>query len=275
MAVGLTAPAVIRSELVDGCSAATALRCSPSLRAVVPMARGPAVVACLATYGGGLVGGDRLELELAAGAGSTLAIGSQSTTKVYRCPDAPAELTATAQVGGGALLAMLPEPTSLFAGSRYRQRIAIDCAAGASLAWLDAVSAGRVAGGEVWRQEAYDARLELRSDGRLLARDALRLDPPLAAERLAGAAVVATLWLLGPRCADAAAAAADLAAAHRPGERGLWLGWSRLPGGGVLRAAAAAHETCTHAVRAATAPLDPQFGGAPWRRLASVELACT
>ncbi len=262
-------------ERVDGLSAATTWASSDTLKLMLPCPRGDAVVACAATYGGGLVSGDRIVLDLTVAENAALTIGTQSTTKVYRSTGADAEQHITARVANGALLASLPEPVSCFADSRFLQRVAIDLAADASLAWLDAVSAGRVSNAESWSMARYDSRTDLRLDGRLFAREALRLDHGSAAERLGRHVICATLWLIGPRCAAAAAAASELARTHRPGEQGLMLAASPVTGGCVLRGAAMSHEILNHTMRSLTATLADQLGDAPWLRLASVEMTCT
>lgn len=264
-------------ELVDGASAAVGWRAGDPLKLMLPRPRGPAVWACAATYGGGLVAGDRIGLDLAVGAGAALFVGTQSTTKVFRSDDgAEAAMRTTARVATSGLLASLPEPVSCFAGSRYRQEADLDLDPGASLAWLDAVNAGRVARGESWQLASCRTTTRLRVGGRLAARDALRLDPshPVA-PRLAGIASLASLFLIGPRCAAAAAAAQAVVQARQPGADGLWLTASPLADGCLLRGAAATHQALAACLRLAIQPLADELGGDPWRRLASVEVPCT
>jgi len=266
--------ALLGAELVDGLSSATAWRSSSQLKLMLPRPRGTAVWACAATYGGGLVAGDRIALDLTVGAGAALCLGTQSTTKVYRSTGAEAVQEVSGEVAAGGLLAILPEPLSPFAGSRYRQRSVLRAAAGASLAWLDTVSAGRLSRDERWQQAAYDARLDLLLDGRLILRDTLRLDAGSPA-RLAGWAALSTLLLIGPRTAEAAQAARALAELHRPGDDGLLISASPVADGILLRLAAADPEALAGRIRAVIAPLAQPLDGDPWRRLASVEIACT
>lgn len=267
----------LRVELVDGAAAATVWSAAEPLKLLLPRPRGPAVWACAATYGGGLVAGDAVRLDLDVGPGAALFLGTQATTKVYRSTGATATQAMAVRVAAGGLLAALPEPVSCFAGSRYAQRVDIALEDGASLAWLDAVSAGRIARGERWELASYASRTDLVRAGRLVLSDRLRLDPahPLAA-RFGDHAVVSTLLLAGPRCAAAAAAARDLAAARRPGADGLTLAASPLGGDGcLLRLAAVDHEILARTLRGVISPLSGPLDGDPWRRLASVETPCT
>jgi urease accessory protein len=266
--------AALGVERVDGASAATTWRSSDVLKLLLPRPRGAAVWACAATYGGGLVGGDRVGLDLTVGSDAALCLGTQSTTKVYRTTGGTAEQTLTASVADGGLLAILPEALAPFAGSRYRQRNRLDVAAGGSLAWLDGVTAGRMARDERWRQDAYDSRTDVLLAGRLVLRETLRLDAGTAT-RMGAHDAIATLLLTGPRLTEAAQAARALAELHRPGEDGLFAAATPLGDGCVLRLCAATSEAISRRLHAVLAPLSAQLDGDPWRRLASVELACT
>lgn len=261
-------------ELVDGLSSATGWRSSSGLKLMLPRPRGPAVWACAGTYGGGLVAGDRIGLDLQVGAGAALCLGTQSTTKVFRStgPEAVQELRGA--VASGGLLAILPEPLAPFAGSRYRQRTVLRVATGGSLAWLDTVSAGRIACDERWQMAGYDARTDLEIDGRLVLRDTLRLGAD-AATRLGRHIAVTTLLLVGPRAAEAAQAARSLAELHTPGEDGVLTSASPLADGVLLRIAALDLEILAGKVRTILSALSEPLDGTPWLRLASVEIACT
>jgi len=241
---------------------------------MLPRPRGAAVWACAATYGGGLVAGDRIALDLQVQAGAALCLGTQSTTKVFRSTGAEAAQELSGDVAAGGLLAILPEPLSPFAGSRYRQRTTLRVATGGSLAWLDTVSAGRIACDEHWRHEAYDARTDLMIGGRLVLRDTLRLGPDTPS-KLGGHVAVTTLLLVGPRSAQAVSVGRSLAEQHRPGHNGLLITCSPVADGVLLRLAAMDLEVLGRTVRSIIAPLSEPLDGDPWRRFASVEIACT
>lgn len=262
-------------ELVDGLSAATGWHASDPLKLLLPRPRARAVWACAATYGGGLVAGDTVGLDLRVGPGAALFLGTQATTKVYRSTGATARQTIRASVAGGALLANLPEPVSCFAGSRFAQRVDISLETGASVAWLDAVSAGRVACGERWELDSYVSRTDLSLDGRLLLSDRMRLERGNLPDRFSGYAMVATLLLVGPQCAAATEAARTLATTHQPGADGLLATVSPLADGCMLRCAVVDHEVLARTVRGVIAPLSGPLDGDPWCRLASVESSCT
>jgi len=100
------------------------------LRVLTPRNHGRAAWAYTSTLGGGMVDGDaiRLRVEVAPGAAAVLA--SQGQNRVYRSVHGcRSELAA--EVGEGAFLALLPDPTVCFAGASYRQKTELRLAAGA------------------------------------------------------------------------------------------------------------------------------------------------
>lgn len=263
--------AELRCERIAGASAVTAARAGDPLKLLVPRPRGLAALAYATTYGGGLLGGDRVALEVAVGADARLALGTQASTKVYRARDdlRPAEWSLEAGVGGGGLLVSLPDPVCCFAGARYRQRQRIALAADASLVWLDTLAAGRSARGERWAFAAVDARTAIDRAGLPLVRDGLRLEAgrglPLA-ERFGDGEAIATLIVLGPLVAPLAAALlAELASTPAGGEP--LVSASPLADGAIVRLAACSPAAVADWLRARVAPaLAPLLDHHPWDR---------
>ncbi|GAO15780.1 uncharacterized protein UV8b_03099 [Ustilaginoidea virens] len=142
------------------------------------------VLVFLLSYGGGLVGGDAVELSIHVRANTSLSLVTQGHTKVFRSPSADVVTSQliNVQVGSGAALCLLPDPVQPFQDSVYRQTQIFRLAAGASLCLLDWVTAGRTARGESWSLVKWTGRNEvwLQSDdeargSRLLVRDAVVL----------------------------------------------------------------------------------------------------
>ena len=289
-------------EVVAGASALVACRASSPLRLLAPRPRGAAVWIVAASHGGGLVTGDAIALEAAIGAGATACVGTQAETKVYRAGAAtvtargstgspradvqdPLALTfrqaqgkgergasqrLEAAVAPGALLAWLPDPVSPFAGARYDQDQRFALAPGASVAVLDAVTAGRAARGERWAFERFASRNEVRIGGALLVADAVRLaagEGPPAARRLAGLELLATVILVGPRVAAGAAAIREaVGAAPVARDAPVLESASPLGEGVLLRLAARSVEAGMAALRAHLAFLAGPLDGDPLLR---------
>jgi urease accessory protein len=268
-------------SLVDGLSAVTTATATAPLHLLLPRPRGGAVWAVPTSLGGGLVAGDRLALDLACAPDTTLAIITQASTKVYKTDGPWCGSTVTASIAPGALLALLPDPVTPFAGARFRQDQTFTLAEGASLVLVDAVTCGRAARGEHWAWSAYHSRLRVSIAGAPWLHDALRLEPTDPAgkdlpARMGRFAALATVIAVGPRARDAAAAllAAAAAAPMAPWRANtphtapaVRLSASPLPHGAILRAAATDAATLAHAIRATLGPiLAPALGEDPWTR---------
>ena len=125
---------------------------------------------------GGIAGGDRFAVEVAAGEGSRVTLSSAAAEKVYLAPGKPAELDIALTAAAGAHIAWLPQETILFDRARIHRRIDIDLAATASLLLCEIVVFGRTAMGERMREGEFVDRWRLRRGGRLVFAETVRLD---------------------------------------------------------------------------------------------------
>lgn len=183
---------------------------------------------------GGLVGGDRLSLDVALAAGSSALLTSVAAQKVYgsvgRSRQAPAGLWAEQQLrvtlAEGADLEWLPQELVLYAGGLYSQRQRVELAPGASWLGAEVVRLGRTAAGEQLGQGCWRSCLELvrhlPEGSRWELVDRLELaGAALQAEHgLAGQPVYGSLVWAAPEPL-AAAALADLLAEMRRARAGL------------------------------------------------------
>jgi urease accessory protein len=175
----------------------TRLAATSPLQLLTPRNHGRAAWVFASNHGGGLVDGDCLRLDVRVAAGGAAYLTTQASTKVYRGAAAQ-ELDAVVERDG--LLVSLPDPVVCFAGAAYRQRSLCRLAEGASLVWLESLSAGRVENGERWAFARYQSSLRVERDGRPAIVDGLLLDPQHGAleSRLGRFAALATLVATGP-----------------------------------------------------------------------------
>lgn len=110
---------------------------------------------------GGLVGGDRLSIDLSVGPGAHVLISTPSANRVYRSPSQEAVQDVAIKVAGGGILEWLPEHTIPFAGSRFRQKIDVQLQAGSVLVLWDAIASGRIAHGERWSFTSLDNQIRI------------------------------------------------------------------------------------------------------------------
>lgn len=182
---------------------------SPSLKADQK-----SVLVFLLSYGGGLVGGDRVNLLIDVRPSSRLSIVTQGHTKVFKPlnPEVVTSQKLQVEISDGAALCLLPDPVQPFEGSLYEQTQIFKLTGAASLFMLDWVTHGRSARGENWDLFRWTGRNEIWVSGqaaatkdRLMVRDTVILDGSSRAARaqhlrdtMHGHAVFGTLLLRGP-----------------------------------------------------------------------------
>jgi len=137
---------------------------------------------------GGVAGGDRFDVEIAAADAARLTLTTAAAEKVYRAPGPAAQLSIALKVGAGAHLSWLPQETILFDRARVRRRFEIDLDATASLLLCEIVVFGRTAMGERMEQGEFVDRWRLRRGGKLVFAETVRLDGNIGA-KLARSAV--------------------------------------------------------------------------------------
>ena len=131
----------------------------------------PAAVISILNPTGGLVGGDRLAIDVRAGAGAHAVLTTTSATRVYRAEGPPTVQTVRLSIGAGAIIEWVPDHTIPFAGSALRQSIHVELDDTAGLILVDAFAAGRVAVGEAWRFALLESAISVRDPGGWLLHD--------------------------------------------------------------------------------------------------------
>ncbi|TVR80929.1 MAG: urease accessory protein UreD [Rhodospirillales bacterium] len=169
------------------------------LRALFPRSHEPeAPVAVIVNTGGGLVGGDRVDVHVHLEKGATALVTGQAAEKVYRSTGTPCRLSITLSVAAGAWLEWLPQETILFNGARLERTTTVAADPAARVMAGDILVFGRTARGEGLTHGRLRDAWDVRVDGWLMFADALELDEDLAA------------LLADPACLDGAVAAATL-----------------------------------------------------------------
>ena len=133
---------------------------------------------------GGVVGGDRLCIEITAGEATNVLLTTPGAGKFYRCPDKTGELISRIRIKKDARLDWLPQETLFFddAHAKVNTEIYIEDNA-AFVAW-DIACLGRPAAGEVFRRGSIDQRFSIFNNDRRLFFDRTRIKDSL--ETLAG-----------------------------------------------------------------------------------------
>ena len=187
----------------DGVTRRGRLHESGSLRVRFPSPEDEGLSAMFVNTAGGIAGGDRFDVAISAGEGARLTLTTAAAEKVYRAPDAPAQLDISLKAAGGAHLAWLPQETILFDCARISRRIDIDLAEDASLLLCEIVVFGRAAMGERMEKGEFVDRWRLRRGGRLVFAETVRLDGDIGAKLArpavagGGAAIATALFVPG------------------------------------------------------------------------------
>jgi urease accessory protein len=180
--------------------------------------------------GGGVAGGDRLDLDFGVGAGGQATIAAQAAERFYRARavDAPSWVRTRLTVEAGAFLEWLPQETILFDRSALDRRLEVDLAANARFLAVETLVFGRAAMGEQVRQGWLRDLIRVRHAGSLLLHDAIRLDGNIEClmRRPAvggGARAVATVVYVAPDAAGRLDAVRDAIGAAEAGAS-VWNG---------------------------------------------------
>jgi urease accessory protein len=174
--VGRDGALSLRFERRGDRSVLAACRWTLPLQVLAPLALDDtAAIVCMLNPTGGLVGGDRLVVDVAVGPDAHACLTTPSATKVYRTSGGAAEQTVRLTLAPGSRLEWVPDHTIPFAGSALRQRVEAEVSEGAMLLFVDAFAAGRVARGEAWRFALLDSALSVRDAHGWLLHDRLRL----------------------------------------------------------------------------------------------------
>ena len=164
-------------------------------------------LAALLTTSGGLAGGDRLRLEVTAGAGAAALATTAAAEKVYGSADRDVAVAVSLTVEERGWLEWLPQETILFDGARFDRRVSVAVAGEARFLGVEMLVFGRAARGERFAHGRLYESWRVRCGGRLAWADALSLEDDVGRQLaspvgFAGAAALATAVFVG---ADAAA----------------------------------------------------------------------
>lgn len=149
---------------------------------------------------GGIVGGDRLNINLSLKPQANVLFTTATAGKVYRCLDS-ATYTTSIHQQQGSILEWFPQETILFKGSQYNQSLYIELERDAICCGWDIYRFGRSARAEVFDRGAWRSHTEVWQNGIPLWIDRQYLEGNqtnlISPNALAGKSVIGTFWLVG------------------------------------------------------------------------------
>ncbi|HJZ75039.1 MAG TPA: urease accessory protein UreD [Vicinamibacterales bacterium] len=131
--------------------------------------------AVLINTAGGVAGGDRLDIEVAALAHAAITVTSQAAERIYGALDQPARVSTTLTACATARLAWCPQETIVFDRARVRRETRIAVSTGAELLALEWIVLGRAAHGEAVAGGSVVDSWRVEQNGRLVWADTLRI----------------------------------------------------------------------------------------------------
>lgn len=167
---------------------------------------------------GGVVGGDRLELDVTAGSHGEVLLTTPGATKFYRSAAPQAVQDQRLRIEEGASLEWLPQENIYFPGARVQMNTRVELADQARFCLWESHSLGRPVNSEAFDEGDLDLRLEVWHDGRPLLLERLRVTPERRADSagLVGRAVVATQLFFPADEAALAMAREEISAREEP-----------------------------------------------------------
>ncbi|EFL52399.1 Urease accessory protein UreD [Solidesulfovibrio fructosivorans JJ]] len=151
---------------------------------------------------GGVVGGDRLRLEVAVEAGARALVTTPAATKIYRSAGTESLIDQRFAVAGSASLEWLPQETIVHDAARARQETLVELAGDASFAGWEICCLGLAAAGEGFASGFFGQGLHLVREGRPLLADRCHFhggaDMLDAAWGLGGDRVCGLFWATAP-----------------------------------------------------------------------------
>jgi len=117
---------------------------------------------------GGVVGGDRLEIDVDAGPHCTVLATSPGAGKWYRANGRVSQQTVRLRAAAGGAIEWLPQETIFYDAASVDLEHDVDLAAGSTYIGSEVLCFGRVAAGEAFSSGRITQRTRIRRDGRLL-----------------------------------------------------------------------------------------------------------
>jgi len=169
----------------------------------------------LVTTSGGLVGGDRLSVDVCSHRGAAGRVVGQAAEKVYRSTGEDCHIDVRLQVERDGWLEWLPQETIIFDRARLRRLTVAEVAPGSRLLAGEIVVFGRTAMGEQVNEGLVREAWDIYRDGHLVWADAVHIDQGVKATLDArsgfdGAVAFASLVYVGDDAADRLDAARGL-----------------------------------------------------------------
>ncbi|MEE3000340.1 MAG: urease accessory protein UreD [Pseudomonadota bacterium] len=176
----------------------------------------------IVTTSGGLVGGDKITIDIKSGAHTKSLIMAQAAEKIYRSTGKDTEIKIDLNCEEGSWLEFLPQETILFDGSRLQRKTNINVYSNARVLTGEIVVFGRSAYGEEFKTGMFKDSWEVAYNDRFVWSDSFLLGENIASivnnwACLDDAVALGTLVYMGPDTSNALSIARESIKIERVG----------------------------------------------------------
>lgn len=132
----------------------------------------------LMSSAGGILQGDRMEIDIVAWNGTASRVTTQAATKIYKMDRGYAAQSVTISAHDASYIEFLPYQIIPFKSSRFYQQVDVQLERKATVVYSETISAGRTASGENFDFDICFLKMAARdSKGKVLFADAAKLEP--------------------------------------------------------------------------------------------------
>jgi urease accessory protein len=135
----------------------------------------------LINTGGGMAGGDRMNVDVSVLADAEAVMTTQAAEKIYRSDGPETEVEIRLALEPRARLEWLPQEQILFDKARFRRSLELAMPGDGDATLVESIVFGRVAMGESVRIGTFRDRWRVRRDGKLIFAEDVRLEGGIAA----------------------------------------------------------------------------------------------
>jgi len=168
----------IEVNCINGISRLSALRSIQPLKILNPHNLSECCQVYLSSYGGGLVAGDKIALEIECKVNTKLFLGTQAETKIYKSIDGKLSHQSIQGVLHPHSIAVIcPDALIPYKGSRFIQRQIWNIDSTATLVLIDWLHSGRSSLGENFEYQLLSSEVEIIMGHEKIILDRLRIEP--------------------------------------------------------------------------------------------------
>ncbi len=158
----MPAPSRIEVTKARGRSRLTVCESVAPTKILHPQLSQQSVCAMLSSFGGGMLQGDQVELQMDIREQASLLLRTQANSRVYKnTKGAPTRVHLEGRLAQGAQAIVLPDPVVMHAGSRLHQTQRWQLEDGAALLLGDWFQSGRSDSGECFQFSSYQNHIEI------------------------------------------------------------------------------------------------------------------